>query len=50
MIFDEIDLLEGDPPHRGAAMRNRCFAPYWIHIQAEEQEWQGLWEKGVFKK
>ena len=29
-------------------MRNRCFAPYWI--QAEEQEWQGLWEKGVFKK
>ena len=47
-IFDEIDLLEGDPPHRGAAMRNRRFAPYWI--QAEEQEWEGLWEKGVFKK
>jgi hypothetical protein len=21
-IWDEIDLLEGDPPHRGAALRN----------------------------
>ncbi len=21
-IFDEIDLLEDDPPHRGVAMRN----------------------------
>jgi len=47
-IFDEIDLLEDDPPHRGAAMRNARFRPYWI--QAEEKEWQGLWEKGVFKK
>ena len=47
-IFDEIDLLEGDPPHRGAAMRNARFRPYWI--QAEEEEWKGLWEKGVFKK
>jgi hypothetical protein len=24
------------------------FRPYWI--QVEEKEWQGLWEKGVFKK
>jgi hypothetical protein len=47
-IFDEIDLLENDPPHRGVAMRNSRFRPYWI--QAEEKEWQGLWEKGVFKK
>ena len=47
-IFDEIDLLEGDPPHRGAAMRNNRFRPYWM--QAEEQEWKGLWDKGVFKK
>jgi hypothetical protein len=47
-IFDEIDLLEDDPPHRGVAMRNARFRPYWI--QAEEKEWQGLWEKGVFKK
>ena len=30
------------------AMRNARFRPYWI--QAEEKEWQGLWEKGVFKK
>jgi hypothetical protein len=29
-------------------MRNARFLPYWI--QAEEKEWQGLWEKGVFKK
>jgi hypothetical protein len=47
-IFDEIDLLEDDPPHRGVAMRNVRFRPYWT--QAEEKEWQGLWEKGVFKK
>jgi hypothetical protein len=24
-IWDEIDLLEGDPPHRGAALRNLKF-------------------------
>ena len=36
-IFDEIDLLEEDPPHRGVAMRNARFRPYWI--QAEEKEW-----------
>ena len=47
-ILDEIDLLEDDPPHRGVAMRNARFRPYWI--EAEEKEWQGLWEKGVFKK
>jgi hypothetical protein len=47
-IFDEIDLLEDDPPHRGVAMRNARFRPYWI--QTEVKEWQGLWEKGVFKK
>jgi hypothetical protein len=29
-------------------MRNARFRPYWI--QAKEKEWQGLWEKGVFKK
>jgi hypothetical protein len=36
-IFDEIDLLEDDPPYRGVAMRNARFRPYWI--QAEEKEW-----------
>jgi hypothetical protein len=35
-IFDEIDLLEDDPPHRGVAMRNARFRPYWI--QAEEKD------------
>ncbi len=29
-------------------MRNARFRPYWI--QAEEKEWQGLWDKVVFKK
>ncbi len=47
-IFDEIDLLEDDPPHRGVAMRNARLRLYWI--QAEEKECQGLREKGVFKK
>ena len=39
-FFDEINFLEEDPPHRGVAMRNTRFRPYWI--QAEEKEWQGL--------
>jgi hypothetical protein len=39
-IFDEIVLLEDDPPHRGVAVRNARFRPYWI--QAERKEWQGL--------
>jgi hypothetical protein len=47
-IWDEIDLLEGDPPHRGAALRNPKFKPFWL--AAEEAEWAGLWEKGVFKR
>ena len=47
-IWDEIDLLEGDPPHRGAAMPNQKFKPFWL--AAEEAEWAALWEKGVFKR
>ena len=47
-IWDEIDLLEGDPPHRGAVMRNHKFEPFWL--AAEEAEWTGLWEKGVVKR
>jgi hypothetical protein len=46
-IFDEIDLLEDDPPHLGVAMRNALFRPYWI--QAEEKELQGLWERGALR-
>ena len=41
-------MLEEDSPHQGVAMRNARFRPYWI--QAEEKEWQGLWDTGVFKK
>ena len=40
-----VGLLEDDPPHRGVAIRNARFRPYWI--QAEEKEWQGLWDKGA---
>ncbi len=29
-------------------MRNPRFKPFWL--RAEGDEWQGLWEKGVFKK
>jgi hypothetical protein len=29
-------------------MRNLKFKPFWL--TAEETEWSGLWEKGVFKK
>jgi len=47
-IWDEIDLLEGDPLHRGAALRNQKFKPFWL--AAEEAEWAGLWDKGVFKR
>jgi hypothetical protein len=46
-IWDEIDLLEGSPAHRGAALRNLKFKPFWL--TAEETEWSGLWEKGVLK-
>ena len=47
-IWSEIDLLEGDPVHRGVALRNLHFKPFWL--KAEGSEWQDLWEKGVFKK
>ena len=46
--WSEIDLLEGDPVHRGVAMRNPRLKPFWL--KAEGGEWQGLWEMGVFKK
>ena len=35
-IFDDIDLLEQDPPHRGAAMRNQRFRGYWLEAEAKE--------------
>ena len=28
-IWAEVDLLEGDPVHRGVAMRNPLFKPFW---------------------
>ena len=47
-IWPQIDLLQGDPVHRGVAIRNPRFKPFWL--RAEGGNWQGLWEKGVFKK
>jgi hypothetical protein len=47
-IWEDIDMLEGDPAHRGMAMRNARFKPFWL--TAEAAEWEGLWDKGVFKK
>ncbi len=46
-IWKEIDMLEGDPAHRGMAMRNARFEPFWL--TAEASEWEGLWDKGAFK-
>jgi hypothetical protein len=34
-IWEDIDMLEGDPAHRGMAMRNTRF-----------KNWEGLWDKG----
>ena len=47
-IWAEVDLLEGDPVHRGVAMRNPRFKPFWL--KAEADEFAGLWQKGVFKR
>jgi hypothetical protein len=47
-IWSDIDLLEGDPVHRGVAMRNPRHKLFWL--KAEGDEWQGLWGKGTFKK
>ena len=47
-IWAEVDLLEGDPVHRGVATRNPRFKPFWL--KAEADEWAGLWQKGVFKR
>jgi hypothetical protein len=32
-IWDEIDLLEGSPAHRGAAMRNLKFKPFCLTVE-----------------
>jgi hypothetical protein len=42
-FWEEIDMLEGDPAHRGMTMRNARFKPFWLTTEAS-------WDKGVFKK
>jgi hypothetical protein len=34
MAQEEIDMLEGDPAHRGMAMRNARFKPFWLTAEA----------------
>ena len=34
-IWAEVDLLEGDPAHRGVAMRNPRFKPFWLKAEAQ---------------
>jgi hypothetical protein len=46
--LEEIDMLEGDPAHMGVAMGNARFKPFWL--TAEASEWEGQFDKGVFKK
>jgi hypothetical protein len=41
-------MLEDDPAHRGMAMCNARFKPFWLTEEASE--WEGLWDKGVLKK
>jgi hypothetical protein len=47
-IWEDIDMLEDDPAHRGIAMRNARFKLFWLTEEA--LEWEGPWDKGVFKK
>ena len=35
-IWEDIDMLEGDPAHRGMAMRNARFKPVWHTAETSE--------------
>jgi hypothetical protein len=39
-IWEDIDMLEGDPTHRGMSMRNARFKFCWLTTEASE--WEGL--------
>jgi hypothetical protein len=41
-------MLKDDPAHKGMAMCNTRFKSFWLTV--EDSEWEGLWDKGVFKK
>jgi hypothetical protein len=41
-IWEEIDMLEGDPAHRGMAMRNARFKPFWLTAEASEWKYCGI--------
>ena len=44
-IWEDIDMLEGDPAHRGMSMFNTRFNPFWI--TAEESEWDSVGRTGI---
>jgi hypothetical protein len=46
-IWEDIDMIEGDPAHRGTTMCNARFKPFGL--TAEASEWNGLWDKVVFQ-
>ncbi len=39
-IWEDIDMLEGDPAHRCMAICNARFNPFWV--TAETSKWEGL--------
>jgi hypothetical protein len=40
-IWEEIDMLEGDPAHRGMAKCNARFKPFWLTAEASESAKSG---------
>ena len=49
-IWDETDLLEGDPQHRGAAMRNQKFKPFWLATEEADSMMGWSMGEGSFQK
>ena len=47
-IWSEIDLLEGDPVHRGVAMRNPRFKPFWLRAEGIRKDGEGIPGQGTY--
>ena len=45
-LLDNIDMLQPDPAHRGAAMASH-FRPFWL--TAEQEEWDDLWKRNCIE-
>lgn len=46
--LSKLDALEPDQKTRAQAMKHTQFREFWL--QAEKDEWDGLWKRGCFKK